>query len=98
MALNYDEVMAEVETDLPFSYTDKELVLPALHRVVNHVRNHGVELCCIWTAGAVQALQAAMSVCQARVEQRYCDRRSYPGMHGDLEGCGRVTHGTRLAR
>ena len=30
MALNYDEVMAQVEIDLPFSYTDKETILYAL--------------------------------------------------------------------
>jgi acyl dehydratase len=30
MALNYDEVMAKVETDLPFSYTDKDTILYAL--------------------------------------------------------------------
>ncbi len=30
MALIYDEVMAKVETDLPFSYTDRDTILYAL--------------------------------------------------------------------
>ena len=30
MALNYDDVMAKVETDLPFSYTDRDTILYAL--------------------------------------------------------------------
>ncbi|NNC56757.1 MAG: 3-alpha,7-alpha,12-alpha-trihydroxy-5-beta-cholest-24-enoyl-CoA hydratase, partial [Woeseiaceae bacterium] len=30
MALDYDEVMAKVETDIPFSYTDADTMLYAL--------------------------------------------------------------------
>jgi len=63
MALIYDEVMAKVETDVPFSYTERETILYALsvgmgrdpvdRRELPYVSEHGESLCTMPTLATV---------------------------------------------